>query len=114
METYDYSRGGEYTHVQHVDDQGRPAGGYAKGVGLDIRWQNGPLGRGNDRMEPNGAFVETVIMVAIDRLQSYQYGQFACDENAQALEHLVAAYNVLGLRTLRRERAGVEGTYEGN
>jgi len=39
------------------DDKGRPAGGVSSGRGFAISWQNGPLGRGNERRDPNGAFV---------------------------------------------------------
>ena len=47
------------------DADGNPAGGTVSGVGLSISWQNGPLGRGTERREPNGAFVEGVIAAAI-------------------------------------------------
>jgi len=47
-----------------LDEWNNPAGGSVKGVGLDVVWQNGPLGRGENRKEPNGAFVETVIDAA--------------------------------------------------
>ena len=39
------------------DGNGNPAGGTTYGNGFAIGWQNGPLGRGPDRIEPNGAFV---------------------------------------------------------
>ena len=44
-----------------LDDDGNPAGGVASSKGVCISWQNGPLGRGNERREPNGGFVENVI-----------------------------------------------------
>lgn len=56
------------------DPDGMPYGGYAKGTGIDIKWQEGPLGRGEDRKEPNGAFVETVIDIARQRIEYYQTG----------------------------------------
>ena len=43
------------------DENGSPAGGCSYGTGWVISWQNGPLGRGNERKEPNGAFVEDVF-----------------------------------------------------
>ena len=97
----------------HTDNAGNPAGGKVRGVGLSIDWQNGPLGRDQARTEPNGAFVETVILAARRRIEYYQRSRFACDENAQAIEHLNAALDVLQQRTARREAAGVEGTNEG-
>ena len=60
---------------------GMPAGGYSVGVGINIEWQNGPLGRDEERELPNGAFVEGVIEAALDRLRWYQTasgGRFAC------------------------------------
>ena len=44
--------------VGHTDTDTDPAGGFVHGKGFRIDWQNGPLGRGNERQEPNGAFVE--------------------------------------------------------
>ena len=104
---------GEFEAINNTDENGNPTGGSAKGVGLDIQWQDGPLGRGEDRQEPNGAFVETVIAVAEQRIQFYQDNGFACDENARAIEHLQFALKCLNARTARREREGTEGTHEG-
>ncbi len=56
--------------VNNIDDRGRPAGGTVRGIGLSIDWQNGPLGRGAERIEPNGAFVESVIFAALQRIRS--------------------------------------------
>lgn len=97
-----------------VDDNGRPAGGQVAGTGLTIWWQNGPLGRDGDRIEPNGAFVETVLRAALQRIEHYQAGQFRCRENALAITKIEEALHWLGSRTARRESAGVEGTHEGN
>jgi hypothetical protein len=97
----------------HWDDaSGNPAGGTTFGGGFAIGWQNGPLGRGSERREPNGAFVEDVIWAAADRLRYYQAGHFACDRNARALEHLEAALAELEARTADREVRGVEGTHQ--
>lgn len=96
-------------------DAGCPAGGTTTATGLSITWQNGPLGRGAERKEPNGAFVETVILAAIDRLRFYQTaaeGKFACHQNANAIEALVLARELLEERTKERELRGVEGTQQ--
>lgn len=103
-----------FTAVDKLDDEGRPAGGTLVGEGLAISWQNGPLGRGDERKAPNGAFVETVIAAAKSRLEFYETTQFASDENASAISFLDAALGVLNLRTQRREAQGVEGTHEGS
>lgn len=98
-----------------ADEFGNPTGGYVSGIGLNINWQNGPLGRGTDRQVPNGAFVETVISAALKRLEFYQRaadGKFACRENALAITKLQEALFWLEYRTQQREARGVEGTHE--
>jgi len=110
-----------------IDEKGNPDGGYARGIGIDIEWQAGPLGRGAKRVEPNGAFVETVILAAKRRLEFYQTGsveqasqeevldakgKFACEENASALMYLEKALYFLNKRTEGREAREVEGTHE--
>lgn len=89
-----------------------PAGGCTSGVGICISWQNGPLGRGSGRRKPNGAFVEDLIAVCIDRIEFYNAAGFECDENMDAIGHLHDALAALGRRTASREAAGVEGTHE--
>lgn len=101
----------------HNDEDGNPAGGNVDGVGISIEFQNGPLGRGEERVPPNGAFVEGVIQAAIQRLQYYQEasnGRFRCRENALAITKLEEGLHWLGARTGRREAQNVEGTHEGS
>ena len=98
--------------THYSDDDGNPTGGFATCKGLSITWQDGPLGRGPNRAEPNGAFVETVIVAAIDRLLYYQDTQFSCRENALALTKLQEALHWLESRTRAREERGVEGTHQ--
>jgi hypothetical protein len=98
---------------QHfTDTDGNPTGGTTAGTGIGISWQNGPLGRGEDRKEPNGAFVEEVVEAAIGRLAFYQSSKFSCRENAVALTHLETALLWLQKRTQDREERQVEGTHE--
>jgi hypothetical protein len=98
---------------QHYSDaDGNPAGGVTSGEGIAIRWQNGPLGRGIERQEPNGAFVEGVIAAAIDRLEYYQGSRFRCRENALAITKLEEALHWLQARTAKREEREVEGTHK--
>lgn len=97
---------------EHWTNKGEnPAGGVSCGRGFTISWQNGPLGRGDDREEPNGAFVETVIAAAKDRIEFYQKSKFACPENAAALLALEQALIYLNGRTKDRENRKVEGTH---
>lgn len=95
-----------------LDEQGRPAGGSVVGTGLTIVWQDGPLGRGADRKPPNGAFVEDVIDAARQRIEHYQAGQFACEENAEAIGYLTKALECCDRRTREREARAVEGTHQ--
>ncbi len=98
--------------ARNVDDaDGNPAGGSVEAIGLSITWQDGPLGRGADRAEPNGAFVETVIAAAKQRIEYYQDGKFKCRENALAITKLEEALHWLQHRTHERERREVEGTH---
>lgn len=100
--------------TNNLDEQGRPAGGSVTGVGLEIQWQAGPLGRGDERIEPNGTFVETVLRAALQRIEHYNEGQFRCRENSLAATKIEEALHWLNARTNRRESADVEGTHEGN
>jgi hypothetical protein len=99
------------TEKHETDDNGNPTGGTTEAIGIHINWQNGPLGRGAERQEPNGAFVEGVTQAAIGRLQFYQKSKFACRENAIALTHLETALLWLQKRTADREEREVEGTH---
>jgi hypothetical protein len=95
-----------------TDEQGNPEGGSYKSTGIEITWQNGPIGRGEDRKEPNGTFVENVIDAAIKRIEFYQASKFKCRENAIALTQLETALLWLQKRTADREAREVEGTHE--
>jgi len=94
-----------------IDEHGLPAGGSTFGSGFAISWQHGPLGRGSERGEPNGAFVEAVITAALDRLNWYQQSQFNSPLNQEAIEPLIGALSALDQRTREREQREVEGTY---
>lgn len=102
----------QFTAENDSDENGNPAGGFVNGIGLYISWQNGPLGRGESRAEPNGAFVETVIAAALQRIYYYQSTQFSCRENALAITKLEEALHWLNHRTAEREAREVEGTHD--
>jgi len=102
-----------YAATNYTTEDGRPDGGTVAGVGLTITWQRGAIQEPDGtRHEPNGAFVETVIDAARQRIAHYQDSPFACAENAAALVHLEAALEKLDERTKNREARGVEGTHE--
>lgn len=99
---------------QNVNDEnGMPLGGTFTGTGINIEWQKGPLGNGTTepRQLPNGAFVETVINAAKQRIEYYQESKFKCRENAMAITKLDEALLWLNKRTLDRENRQVEGTH---
>lgn len=117
--------GSQLFNAQNFFDQdGDPAGGFATAIGIDIRWQNGPLGRcvcepgtcpgsghGCERRLPNGAFVETLLYIVRSRLEWYQSSKFKSEYNAVAIEKIMEALDTLNRRTQTREARGVEGTH---
>lgn len=97
-----------------VDSNGMPAGGKSVTNNSEINWQNGPLGRGDQRIAPNGAFVEDIIGIVIGRINFYQTaaeGRFKCSYNQAAIGHLQLALQCLDQRTKDREAREVEGTH---
>lgn len=95
-----------------LDADGKPAGGTTSGTGFTIGWQNGPLGRDEERKEPNGAFVEDVIDACRERLMFYQDNGFEHPGNHAAYMALTHALSALDARTKEREDRKVEGTHE--
>ena|SRR3989304_4198822 len=91
---------------------GNPTGGYVSGIGLRIDWQNGPIGRGEDKQQPNGAFLQDVIEACITRLRYFQESKFKCRQNALAITKLEEALMWLQNRIEDRESREVQGTYE--
>lgn len=74
---------------------------------LTILFQNGPIAEHG----VNGVTQEALLAIIIDRLESFQKGQYACRENAVALTHLETAKLWLFKSTLDRMSRGVEGTH---
>lgn len=70
-----------------------------------IRFQNGPVQ--NNIM--NGFTEEILLSIVADRLTSFQHGDFACDENENALGYVNEALAWLEARTKRRIAAKIEG-----
>ena len=71
-----------------------------------ISFQNGPI----KEFGVNGITQEALIAVCIDRLRSFQNGDFRCRENAIALTYLEEVLLWLQKRTRDRLARGVEGT----
>ena len=70
-----------------------------------VKFQKGPV----KENEVNGCFMEDLIAICIDRLRSFQAGEFACTENGEALVSLERALHWLNHRTRDRQARGVEG-----
>lgn len=70
-----------------------------------IKFQNGPINEAG----VNGLTHEALLAIIIDRLRSFQTGQFPCRENALALTHCEDALHWLQHRTRKRMERGVEG-----
>lgn len=75
---------------------------------MDIVFQHGAP----DEVGINGCRIEDVIDQLIKRLLDFQGRSLACEENAEALNHLELASEALVKRRRRREQQGVIGTRE--
>lgn len=77
------------------------------GYNLVIPFQNGPVGE----VGLNGITQEILLAIVRDRLEGFQSGSYACEENQLALEAVMAAQEALDSRTKARIERGVEGTH---
>lgn len=73
-----------------------------------VLFQNGPI----NEVGVNGVTHEVLLAILIDRLECFQAGDYACDENQRALYSLLEAQAHLKSRTVGRIARGVEGTHE--
>ena len=73
-----------------------------------IQFQKGPI----KEFGVNGCHQEDLLAIVIDRLRSFQAGEYACSENALALTKIQEALYWLNYRTDERMKRGVEGTSE--
>lgn len=86
----------EGTHELSVE---RTSNGVYEVVFLDGRKITIPFQTGEDA--PNGVTLEALIMTCVDRLETFQAGEFACSENAEAIGYLEQALRVLSERSVR-------------
>ena len=71
-----------------------------------VHFQKGPI----QEVGVNGLQNEDLLMIVIDRLIGFQTGEFACEENEEALRLLIQATSILQLRTAKRKaRAPLRG-----
>ena len=71
-----------------------------------INFQNGPI----KEFGVNGCHQEDLLAIVIDRLESFQAGEFRCRENALAITKCEEAMHWLNHRTAGRVKRGVVGT----
>jgi hypothetical protein len=75
---------------------------------LSVLFQNGPIpSHGN-----NGVTIEALLAVIAHRLEGFQTGPFASQDNEDALFHTLQAMEALQRRTRNRIARQVEGTYQ--
>jgi len=74
---------------------------------VHIGFQNGPIKEAGI----NGVTHEALLAIIEDRLVGFQSGKYACNDNAEALEHIRGAMECLQRRTKARVARGVEGTH---
>lgn len=83
-----------------------PVGYCASYSRLVLLFQNGPIPSAG----VNGVTQEVLLAIVQDRLEAFQAGPFACEENGRALAAVKEAQHWLQFRTLKRMARGVEGT----
>lgn len=77
--------------------------GMAKGI---VTFQTGPSAANG----VNGVTIESLIAIAIDRLQGFQNGPLSDPRNASAIANFQAGLQYLKDRTADRVKRGVDGT----
>lgn len=106
------------TNVAALDDRDPKAGNAFHEYGIQwggpkevtrIQFQHGP--RGVQGSVP-GVFDDDLLAIIQDRLEGFQSGPFACEENQEALVAVRAAREALGKRVARRIAQGVLGANE--
>lgn len=73
---------------------------------IHVHFQNGPI----QEEGVNGISNEVLLAIVRDRLEGFQSGAYACEENARALDMVIGAMESLKNRTSKRVARGVEGT----
>ena len=86
--------------IQHPEDG-------PTGEAVYIGFQNGPI----KEVGVNGITHEALLAILIDRMEGFQAGPYASDDNARALNHMKGALGSLQTRTRARIARGVEGTH---
>ncbi len=100
------TKGGACAHYQVVAAQVAEVPGDDRFRTLEeIRFQSAPI----PDVGVQGVTNECLLAIVADRLQSFQNGDFPCEENAEALEATRLALRALEKRTADRRARGVDG-----
>lgn len=97
----------DVTHTQAAIESG--CTGEARGTVAAIDFQHGARMAAN--AEP-GITEAVLLAILIDRVEGFQAGPFACQENAEMLKHLRAASLLTRDRAIARAHRGVLGKNE--
>lgn len=102
----DHEKGGGACHrymIGHCHEASGPSVGFR--VTAEINFQHGPV----KEYGVNGCSDEAILAVLIDRLECFQQGNLACNDNDATLDFLTQAMRVMHSRTADRITRGVEG-----
>lgn len=82
---------------------------------LNVRFHQGPLLEENPdgsvrQLPVQGVTNEAVLAMVLDRLEVFQKGKFACNQNQFAIERIKEAIDALKAREAERFKAGIVGT----
>lgn len=76
---------------------------------LKVKFQEGPVSSSKDI---NGITNESLLLIVVNRMEGFQSGPYACEENEEVLGDLRKALASLEKRTQDRKNRGVEGKLE--
>lgn len=72
----------------------------------NVNFQCGPI----KEYGVNGVNNEDLLLMVLTRLEAFQKTKYACEENTEAIEHLVSAVRALRKRADRRKSEGTLNT----
>lgn len=104
-------------NVAALDEHDTNAGGASHLYGLQlpdqsvikIQFQHGPRGESQSTL---GLMEDDLLAILQDRLESFQAGPFACEQNDLALNYIKAARIFLAARVAERMKRGVLGALQ--
>ncbi|SRR6266404_6306417 len=112
LETHRGSLVNDQLRIRVMDDPG-PGGAshhyriqYSDQWTWDTHFQEGYV----QEVGINGITIEALLAIVRDRLEGFQSGRYACDDNEKALHAVCVALEFLKCRTRERLERGVEGT----